>query len=53
MFRPRFSVLLISCIALGPLAGAGNFPLTIDNIMRGPGLVGTEPAQVRWSPDIN
>ena len=30
---------------------AGNFSLTIDNIMRGPGLVGYEPAGVRWSYD--
>ncbi len=30
---------------------AGRFALTIDNIMRGPGLVGYEPAQVRWSGD--
>ena len=27
------------------------FDLTIDNIMRGPGLVGYEPTNVRWSPD--
>jgi dipeptidyl aminopeptidase/acylaminoacyl peptidase len=27
------------------------FSLTVDNIMRGPGLVGYEPAQVRWSGD--
>ena len=27
------------------------FELTIDNIMRGPGLVGYEPTSVRWSPD--
>jgi dipeptidyl aminopeptidase/acylaminoacyl peptidase len=27
------------------------FELTIDNIMRGPGLVGYEPTGVRWSPD--
>src|ERR1044072_9499033 len=26
-------------------------PLTIDYIMRGPGLVGYEPSQVRWSGD--
>ena len=45
MFRPSYSVILLSCLALGPLAGAGNFALTIDNIMRGPNLVGTEPAQ--------
>src|SRR6266702_3276445 len=30
---------------------AEKFALTIDNIMRGPGLVGYEPAQVRWSGD--
>ena len=30
---------------------AEQFALTIDNIMRGPGLVGYEPSQVRWSFD--
>jgi dipeptidyl aminopeptidase/acylaminoacyl peptidase len=30
---------------------ANNFALTIDSIMRGPGLVGYEPSQVRWSHD--
>jgi dipeptidyl aminopeptidase/acylaminoacyl peptidase len=30
---------------------AERFSLTIDSIMRGPGLVGYEPAQVRWSFD--
>jgi dipeptidyl aminopeptidase/acylaminoacyl peptidase len=30
---------------------ANNFALTIDNIMRGPALVGFEPSQVRWSAD--
>ena len=30
---------------------AGQFALTIDNIMRGPALVGYEPAQPRWSYD--
>jgi dipeptidyl aminopeptidase/acylaminoacyl peptidase len=30
---------------------AVRFALTIDDIMRGPGLVGYEPAQVRWSGD--
>jgi dipeptidyl aminopeptidase/acylaminoacyl peptidase len=28
---------------------ASKFSLTIDNIMRGPALVGYEPSQVRWS----
>jgi len=32
-------------------APAGKFALTIDNIMRGPGLYGYEPAAVRWSGD--
>src|SRR3984957_3397293 len=27
------------------------FALTIDNIMRGPGLYGYEPSEVRWSGD--
>jgi hypothetical protein len=31
--------------------GAKKFELTIDNIMRGPGLVGYEPRAVRWSQD--
>lgn len=30
---------------------AGKFALTIDNIMRGSGLYGWEPSQVRWSGD--
>ena len=30
---------------------AGKFSLTIDNIMRGPGLVGYEPSEIRWSGD--
>lgn len=30
---------------------AGKLALTIDNIMRGPGLYGWEPTQVRWSGD--
>ena len=29
----------------------GQFALTVDNIMRGPALVGFEPAAVRWSHD--
>lgn len=30
---------------------ADRFALTVDSIMRGPGLVGYEPTQVRWSFD--
>lgn len=36
---------------LAQAQNGGQFALTIDNIMRGPGLVGYEPAQVRWSYD--
>ena len=45
---------LSSLLIMGPLAaGAGEtkFFLTIDNLMRGPNLVGYEPAQVHWSGD--
>ena len=30
---------------------AEKFPLTVDNIMRGPALVGYEPTGIRWSHD--
>jgi dipeptidyl aminopeptidase/acylaminoacyl peptidase len=33
------------------LRGQKHFALTIDNIMRGPNLVGYEPSNVRWSGD--
>lgn len=36
---------------LAQAQNTGKFALTIDNIMRGPGLVGYEPSQVRWSHD--
>ncbi len=32
-------------------AAAPAFQLTIDNLMRGPGLFGYSPSGVRWSPD--
>src|SRR3954467_13381961 len=54
MFRTATSVTLASIMTLGPLFAAPpqkRFSLTIDNIMRGPNLVGTEPTQVRWSGD--
>ena len=35
----------------GAAAGDKKFELTIDNIMRGPSLVGNEPRAVRWSAD--
>jgi dipeptidyl aminopeptidase/acylaminoacyl peptidase len=40
---------LVAAIALA--AHAQTFDLTIDNIMRGPGLVGYPPDDVRWAPD--
>ncbi len=55
MLRPGTSVLLCYVLLLQPLTAAGNgdgkFALTIDNLMRGPSLVGTEPTEVRWSGD--
>lgn len=42
---------LVIAALLLPAQTARKFALTIDNIMRGPGLVGYEPAQVRWSGD--
>jgi dipeptidyl aminopeptidase/acylaminoacyl peptidase len=44
----KFSLLLLLAFQARP---ANNFALTIDNIMRGPGLVGYEPSAVRWSHD--
>jgi dipeptidyl aminopeptidase/acylaminoacyl peptidase len=53
--------LLVLALSIGPLPaadeqkakseGTKKFDLSIDNIMRGPGLVGYEPAGVRWSQD--
>jgi dipeptidyl aminopeptidase/acylaminoacyl peptidase len=45
--------ILLFALALALLQAqtASRFALTIDNIMRGPGLAGYEPAQVRWSGD--
>jgi len=54
MLRVSASVAFCSVLALGPLAasaGETKFSLTIDNIMRGPNLVGYEPAQLHWSGD--
>ena len=42
---------LLAALCAFHAAPAGKFALTIDNIMRGPGLYGWEPAQVRWSGD--
>ena len=52
------SFIFIVAVCLNPLSAnaqqtppAKPFALTIDNIMRGPALVGYEPTGVRWSPD--
>ncbi len=55
----RFSLVLSAILLAILLASlresradpAGKFALTIDNIMRGPGLYGYEPSQPRWSGD--
>ena len=56
--RSILSFIFIAAFCLNPIAAsaqqarpAKQFDLTIDNIMRGPGLVGYEPTAVRWSPD--
>jgi len=54
MFPKRFVLLAVLALALGQLAEVSaqkKFALTIDNIMRGPGLYGYEPSAVRWSGD--
>jgi len=57
MFRSALGILLAYATAFAPLVSTAKsnpepkFALTIENIMRGPNLVGTEPAQVRWSGD--
>src|ERR1035438_10749886 len=47
------SALLSALIALFVLQAraANEFSLTVNNIMRGPALVGYEPTGVRWSHD--
>src|SRR3954452_5713377 len=47
----RLSPLLLLLILVFQARPANNFALTVDSIMRGPQLIGYEPAQVRWSHD--
>ena len=47
----KSSLPLLAILCAFQAAPAGKFALTIDNIMRGPGLYGWEPSQVRWSGD--
>src|ERR1051325_11613587 len=42
---------IAALIAAAVAASAQKFDLTIDNIRRGPGLVGYEPEDVRRAPD--
>jgi len=46
----RIAVALLF-IAVALAAAAQQFDLSIDNIMRGPGLYGWSPDDVRWAPD--
>jgi dipeptidyl aminopeptidase/acylaminoacyl peptidase len=47
----RFSIPIGLALLVVQARPANNFTLTIDNIMRGPALVGYEPSQARWSAD--
>ncbi|MBK9154221.1 MAG: S9 family peptidase [Chloracidobacterium sp.] len=56
--RSILSFIFVLALCLQPIAVSAQtavqtkpFDLTIDNIMRGPGLVGYEPSAVRWSAD--
>ena len=52
--RRIVTVTVAASLALGPVApifAQKKFALTIENIMRGPGLYGYEPNNVRWSGD--
>jgi dipeptidyl aminopeptidase/acylaminoacyl peptidase len=53
VFR-RILLLILTCAMVSaqtPTSAPAKFNLTIDNIMRGPGLVGYEPDNVRWAGD--
>jgi dipeptidyl aminopeptidase/acylaminoacyl peptidase len=41
----------VALLVAFPATPAGKFALTVDNIMRGHGLFGWEPTDVRWSGD--
>src|SRR5215471_4501740 len=47
----KFSLLPLTLLLVFQARPANNFALTVDNIMRGPGLVGYEPTGIRWSHD--
>src|SRR5579863_2060962 len=50
MFQKRLALLGVLALALGQSAQT-KVELTVDYMMRGPGLFGYEPAAVRWSGD--
>jgi dipeptidyl aminopeptidase/acylaminoacyl peptidase len=50
-FALAITAALLASIISSRATPAGKFALTIDNIMRGPGLYGYEPSGVRWSGD--
>src|SRR5436309_15955628 len=47
----KVTVPLLLLVLIFQARTANNFALTVDSIMRGPQLIGYEPAQVRWSHD--
>lgn len=51
----KLLVALVCVVAFAPGAGtqgvAAQFALTVDNIMRGPAIVGYPPSDLRWSGD--
>src|SRR5579862_2405544 len=52
--KRSLTLVLVCTLVLGQLTEVSaqkKFALTIDNIMRGPGLYGYEPTAVRWSGD--
>ncbi len=56
--RPILSFIFAVALCLNPIGASAQqavpvrkFDLTIDNIMRGPALVGYQPGGVRWSAD--
>jgi dipeptidyl aminopeptidase/acylaminoacyl peptidase len=47
----RFPLTLAAFLLAAHANPAGNFALSVDNIMRGPALYGFAPSDVRWSGD--
>ncbi|WP_321469978.1 prolyl oligopeptidase family serine peptidase [uncultured Paludibaculum sp.] len=50
--KPLVSAVLCALLTVpAPAQSAAPLPLTVDSIMRGPGIYGYEPRAVRWSGD--